>query len=158
LRSLQDSASGADNDEWTVALKAEFPLFHGGSKIYEVRRSRSRLARLQAKRRMVADAVEQRLRSALQDLQATYAGVDLSGVSAKYAEKNLELVQDEYARGEVGVLELLDAQNRRAVLRRKASVAVLDYVEDALRFKRALSDLDGEQEASGETTREEAVP
>ncbi len=130
-----------EDHHWSLALRMEFPLFQGGSEIHEVRSQRARLARLSAERERARQGVEQRLRSAVHSMRSSYRGMEYSRDSARYADKHLQEVQNKYARGDVSLIELLDAQTRRENLKRQAAMAVVDYLEDTLRFQRALSSL-----------------
>ena len=69
------------------------------------------LQALKLQRDATRETVEQRIRSAMHAVGASYAAIGLSRDAAQAAAENLELVTDSYSRGVVSILTLLDAQN-----------------------------------------------
>ncbi len=127
---------------WTVGLNAVLPLFAGGGIRAEERRAREALLQLGLERDAASDRIEQRLRSALHEAGASYAGIELAAAAADAARRNLELVTDAYEEGVVQILDLLDAQNAALASDLAASSAVYDYLIDLMRVQRAVGRFD----------------
>jgi len=127
----------ADNTDWSIGLKATLPLFDGGSRVADMRQARESLRRLEMERRSLAEQVEQRVRGALHQFGASYAGIRLSQEAADAAGKNLELASEAYSRGAVSILDLLDAQNAALVSDQGAADAVYDCLSDWIDVERA---------------------
>jgi len=125
------------NQNWTLGLSASLPLFSGGSRLAAVRQAGEELESLRLQRAAAAEAMEQRIRSALHLMGATYAGIQLTADAAEAARRNLELTTDAYSRGVVSILDLLDAQNASRVSDLAAANAVYDFLVDLVEVQRA---------------------
>jgi outer membrane protein TolC len=133
---------GVDDTTWSVALFGALPVFAGGSNRAAARRAREELYQLETERAAVAQRVEQRIRSALHIINASYYSIELSQAAAAAAVKSLELVTDSYATGAVSITELLDAQNAALSASEAATNAVYDFLIDLMELQRALSSFD----------------
>jgi len=127
----------ADDINWSFGLNISLPIFQGGRRWAESSRAAEELAELKLLRQAAAERVEQRIRSALHQAGASWAGIDLAEDAAKAAGKNLELVTDAYSRGVVSILDLLDAQNAALVAEQEAADAIYDNLIDYLNVQRA---------------------
>ena len=122
---------------WTVGLNASLPLFTGGARRAEQTQATEALQELRFKREATAERIEQRVRSALHQAGASYAGIQLSTDAADAARRNLVIVTDAYEQGAVSILDLLDAQNSQLVAELVAASAVYDYLLDLMAVQRA---------------------
>ncbi|MFC1682691.1 TolC family protein [Candidatus Zixiibacteriota bacterium] len=129
--------TGADETDWSVALNLSFPLFEGGSKFAARNEAVQELARLRLQRQAVAELIEQRVRSELHLLGASYAGIHQARLAAEAAGKSLNVVEDAYSRGVVSIVDLLDAQNAALVTDLAAANAVYDFLINLMAFERA---------------------
>ena len=68
---------------------------------------------------------------------ASYPAIDLTKLSAASAQKNLELVVDNYTKGRMSIVELLDAQNASLNTKIMAENAVYDFFVDFITTERA---------------------
>ena len=119
-------------------ILATLPLFSGGSRFAKTHRAEENLYRLRLQKQAVAERIEQRIRSALHRMGASFAAIRLSKQSADAAQKNLELVLDAYSRGVVSVLDLLDAQNAAVVSEQAAANSVYDFLVDLTEAERSV--------------------
>jgi outer membrane protein len=127
----------ADDTDWSLGLNVSFDLFKGGEKFADQARAKQELKQLEFERQALAEKIEQRVRSALHQTGASYAGIHQSRLSAEAANKSLEVVDDAYARGVVSILDLLDAQNAVLVANLGAANAVYDFLIDLMEVERA---------------------
>ena len=97
---------------------------------------------LEYQRESVAELVEQRLRSALHLMGASYAAIKQTNLAAEAAGKTLDLVLDAYSRGEASILDLIDAQNAALVSDLLAANAIYDFLEDYMNVQRAAGKFD----------------
>lgn len=132
------SLPGADDTDWSLGLKVSFDLFKGGEKFAARAKAKEELKQLELERQALAEKTEQRVRSALHQAGASYAGINQSRLSAEAAHKSLEVVEDAYSRGVVSILDLLDAQNAALVAELGASNAVYDFLIDMMEVERAV--------------------
>jgi outer membrane protein TolC len=138
----QRGDSSLDDTDWRAGVFATFPLFEGGGKFATVKRASEELSRLQLQRQATAERVEQRIRDALHQAGASYPNIRLSRAAAEAASKNLDLVTDQYERGVVSIIDLLDAQNRALTAEQSAENAVYDFLVDWMNVQRAAAQFD----------------
>jgi outer membrane protein len=132
----------ADDTRWNLGITLTLPLFTGGGRRAELGRAGEELVRLRLERQVLADRIEQRIRSALQQARASHSGIRLSREGAEAARKNLELVTDAYSRGVVSIIELLDAQNAALAADQAAANAVYDFFIDLMEVQRSVGGFD----------------
>ncbi|MDH3215027.1 MAG: TolC family protein [Candidatus Krumholzibacteria bacterium] len=126
---------------WSVAVSANYALFAGGAKFADRSRAIHDLADLRLQLRSTAETVEQRIRSALHTMGASYAGIEQTRLAADAARRTLELVEDAYARGAATILDLLDAQNNALVADEAAANAIYDFLIDLMEAERSVGKL-----------------
>ncbi len=136
------SSSNLDDTDWSVGVFATFPLVEGGSKFATIKRASEELSGLRLQRQATAERIEQRIRSELHQTGASYSNIRLSREAAEAARKNLELVTDQYVRGVVSIIDLLDAQNSYLVAERNSENAVYDFLVDWMNVERAAGRFD----------------
>ena len=127
-----------NNTNWSLGVDFSLPLFTSGQRPAIRRQSIEGLSQLRFQREALRERIEQRVRSALHDTGATYAGIELARDSAEASERNLDLVTDAYSQGAVSIIDLLDAQNAAVRTREAAANAVYDFLIDLLEVERAL--------------------
>lgn len=122
---------------WTLGVSATLPLSTGGARRAEQSRAQEQLDQLRLARAAAAERIEQRLRSALHQAGASYAGIELVEDAAAAARSNLDLVRDAYEQGALPILDLIDAQNASLVAEQRAATAVYDFLIDLMEVHRA---------------------
>jgi outer membrane protein TolC len=130
------------NNTWAFSIGATLPLFEGAGRWARVSRVENQLEELNLRREATRQRVEQRVRSLLQAANSSFIGIALANASAEAARRNLELVTDSYAQGVVGILALLDAQNRALAARLAAADAGYAYLIDLMGVQRAVGNFD----------------
>ncbi len=138
----QAGLSAEDDTDWSVGVNVSLPLFQGGARSARVSSSRLTFNQLLSQRDAVRERIEQRIRSSLHDISASYPSIQLSQDAATAASKNLDLVTDAYSRGAVSILDLLDAQNAALVAEETATNAVFDFIIDLMNLQRSLGGFD----------------
>jgi outer membrane protein TolC len=136
------SQSNLDDTDWSVGVFATFPLVEGGGKFATIKRTREELSRLQLERQATGERIDQRVRSALHQSSASYPNIRLSRSAAEASRKNLELVTDQYVRGLVSIVDLLDAQNSALSTDQNAENAVYNFLIDWMDVERAAGRFD----------------
>ncbi len=129
-------ALGGDRS-WTLGINISLPIFSGGGRVATRRKAQEDLTRLRLEREAARERIEQRIRSAMHVMGASYAGIKLSRDAADAARRNRELLTDAYSRGTVSILALLDAQNAALVSEQRAANAVYDFLIDLIEAERA---------------------
>jgi len=128
---------GRQTFTWNVGAAASLTLFDGTSNYARIRRQFREIDRLQTDRAVIAQRLEQDVRSALHQAGFSYANIALSQDAAEASARNLELVTDLYQRGAADIIQLVDAQNQALGAALAAANARYDFLIDALRVQRA---------------------
>ena len=132
----------SDDTDWSVGVVASFPLYSGGAKNAELRRSREELSGLRLERKSLAHKIEERIRVAVHQANASYPAIRLSKDAAEAANKNLDLTTQSYATGVVSIIVLLDAQNASLAANQTAASSVYDFLGDMMNISRAVGEFD----------------
>jgi len=139
LGASPDAPSSGADDDWMGVVKATLPLFESGGRVYDALEARAQLDEYQATYRQTAEYVEQQIRNAFSAVDSSFPSVQLQQEASVYAGKNLDVVQDKYARGVVSILDLLDAQNQAFVANQNAAIARFSYLKDIYDMQYAMS-------------------
>jgi outer membrane protein TolC len=133
-----DGFPSQDDTRWTVGLEFNFPLITSGERVFNRRRASEELGRLKTERESLAQRIEQRIRSSLHEMGAAYANIRQTRLAADAAQKNLELIVQEYSMGTVSILNLLDAQASTFSAELQANDAVYDFLIKLMRVERSI--------------------
>jgi outer membrane protein TolC len=127
-----------DDTNWAVGVELQFPLLTSGERVFNRRQDSEELVRLRTERQAVAQIVEQRIRSSLHEMGAAYANIRQNRLAAEAAQKNLDLIVEEYSMGTVSILNLLDAQASAFSAELQANDAVYDFLIKLMRVERSI--------------------
>jgi len=127
-----------DDTSWNVGVFASLPLFEGGARSAETRRTTQQTYRFRRDREATALLIEQNVRDATFLVAASRLAIDLARKSAEAADRNLDLVADNYTVGRVSLVTLIDAQTNAVTSHLAAADAVNDYLLDLMRVERAV--------------------
>ena len=126
-------------NEWSVAVVAEIPLFDSGTRRADRDRARAEVRELRAVREEARQHIELGVSDRYATLMASQPGIRLSRIRAEKARESLDLVQERYQSGTADIVEVLDAQGRAFAAEQAAVIAVNQYLKDLTRFQRAIS-------------------
>lgn len=121
---------------WTVGLNLAWTAFDFRRNA-RIEQSDQRIVQMQRQRSSLTQAIEQRLRVAMHQAGASGGVVELRERAAKAAKENFELVADAYAKGAVGIITLVDAQNQALQTELAAANALYDWLSDFVQVQRA---------------------
>ena len=141
---LHESGAGSgsalsDDTDYTLGLQLTFPIVRGGAKLSENKQAYEEVSQLRLEKREASRQVERKVRSSFFIAAASFTNIALSKAAAAAAAENFALVEDLYARGAVGITDLLDAQNAALQDDQAAANAVYDFLLDLIRAERAAS-------------------
>jgi outer membrane protein TolC len=131
--------AGARDDLYRVEIAAIYPLFEGGNKYYDVQLQQSELQAIKGQKEFTRQVVEQRTRTALNQVASSFPIIVLSQVAADAAQQNLIIVQDKYGQGILNVTDLLSAQNDFFVADQNEAGSVYTFLLDLVALQRAIS-------------------
>lgn len=132
------AAGGPDDTDWNVSLNVSIPLWEGGGRIADQRKSRENLKSLRLQRRATLQRVEQRIRSAVHQAAASYLSIELLEKAAKASRQNFNLIADAYSRGTVPLIDLLDAQATYLQAEQSAASAIYSFLLDLMELERSM--------------------
>jgi outer membrane protein TolC len=122
---------------WSVGLRLSLPLWTGGERRAEQLGARRELARIDHEHAAAALVLARRVRQAAHAAGASLAVIGEAEAAAAAADRTLSVLTDAYARGTVGVVDLLGAQNAALEAELRAAAARYDFVADYLAAERA---------------------
>jgi outer membrane protein TolC len=126
-----------DVNSYVGGIALTFPLFKGGYKKATALKSREDLQRYRTEFAGTRQRVEERVRRTLYQTSASFPSIRLSHKSAEAARKTLDLVEDQYSRGAVDIIKLLNSQNAAVTANEAAANAVYEFLIDLARVQRA---------------------
>jgi outer membrane protein TolC len=135
-------AAGEDLNDWSVGVQATLPLFSGGLKKANVSRATFELRQLESLRASTEERVEEQIRNQLHAARAAQAQIALTATAAEASGKNFDLVSDDYARGTVTVIELLDAQDTALAASAGAAESLYNFLITIMSVQRAAGEFD----------------
>jgi outer membrane protein TolC len=130
-------ALSQDRTNWNLQLGLTFPLFSGGSKDASQSQALETLRQLQLEQKATVGRIEERIRAANFEAGASSATIRLSREASNAAQQNLQLVRDQYSRGAVDIIKLLNSQNAALTAKLNAANAVYDFLIDIINIHRA---------------------
>lgn len=123
---------------WQFRVQATLPLYTAGARGAAREQSRLEIERLTARRDAARQAVEQRVRAALEQAAASQAAIVLARDAAVSANRNYELVSDAYAHGTASITALIDAQSAATSASEAAANAIHHFLLDLVLVERAM--------------------
>ncbi len=126
-----------DRTTWNLQLGLSFPLFSGGAKDATQTQALETLHQLQLEQKATIGRIEERIRITNLEAGASSATIRLAREAATAAQQNLELVRDQYSRGAVDIIKLLDSQNAALTANLNAANAVYEFLIDIINIHRA---------------------
>ena len=132
------SGPGDQQDDWVVDVTANYPITTSGARAATREKRQLELEQLNLQVRATQQVLEQRIRAAVHQANASYASIELSEAAAASGKQNLALVIDAYVTGTVSVIDLLDAQNASVQADLNAANAVYDFLTDMMAVERSI--------------------
>lgn len=126
-----------DRTTWNLQLELSFPLFSGGSKDATHTQALETLRQLQIEQEATIGRIEERIRSTNLEAGASSATIRLAREASYAAQHNLQLVRDQYSRGAVDIIKLLNSQNAALTAKLNAANAVYEFLIDITNIHRA---------------------
>lgn len=131
-----------DKTDWQAGVKLTFPLYEGGGRSARNSRARLNLQQTQVRYNDTKQSIEQRIRSDLHTIGASYPSIALAAEAAMAARKSFEIVRENYAQGTRSMSDLLTAQNNTLVAEQSATNTLYRFMIDTLQLQRDISNFD----------------
>jgi len=114
-----------DDNEWSVGLKLNFPIYEGGKRSAELNIEKANLRKSGYEKSRVKKLIKQRMIASIENAKSAYSGYLLAKDAADAATKTFKIMSDLYSKGAVSVTELIDTQN--AMLNANVNIAASKY-------------------------------
>ncbi|AZQ64811.1 TolC family protein [Flammeovirga pectinis] len=128
------------DQNWNIAVVAKIPLFSGFTKSRQYQKTKFDKLQLEAQQQQTMLDVEQEVRIAVLDLASTSTNITNSREAMEAAQKNHDIVRDNYSKGRVSIIELIDAQNNAFESEQNASNAVYKFLQSSMKMQRAVGE------------------
>jgi len=140
-----------DDITWNIGVRLSFPIFNGGRKREEIKKSKVEQEKLVLEERELANKLSIAVFSNVQFLSASYKEVKLAQRAYNAAQANYNMVQDAYLTGVANISQLIDAQNAMLKTKIMTLSAQYQYALDFIKTERLQGKytfLDSENEKS----------
>ncbi len=131
---------GIDDESWSLALTATWPLFTSGALRARLNQDQFGLQQLESQRSLLEQQLEARTRLALYRAASSHPAMELSENAARAASENLVLITDAYSRGVMTVTDLINAQDAALTAELRAADARFAFLIDVIGIFRSTSD------------------
>ncbi len=131
-----------ERTNWSVGVQLSFPLFTGFSRKATTEKNSQELKQLEYQYHSVAEKLELNIRAQMENVKASYFGIQQSLLAAEAARKNYRIVFDGYSQGTIPIINLLDAQEAALQAEQVAANAYYDFFIDYMQMQRAINQFD----------------
>jgi outer membrane protein TolC/ABC-type uncharacterized transport system substrate-binding protein len=138
LDETRNGGAGIDMEnetDWQAGIKLSLPLYEGGARRARSSRSQLKLQQLEVNYQDELRAIEQRIRSDLHMLKASYSSIALSEEAALAAKKSFEMVRENYAQGTRTMSDLLASQNASLIADKASANTVHRFMMDMVQLQ-----------------------
>lgn len=127
-----------DQDQWSVGLALDLPLFTGFDRTYQQSVSTADLARAVARRESMLRGVELEVWTAYWQTIEAGEAIEAARRFVASAEESARVAEGEYKNGTGTIIAMIDAQTARTGARNRLIQARLDWRTAMARFERAV--------------------
>ena len=130
---------GADDDFWTAEVRARYPLFEGGRRFGNKGRAKADLEGLRYREALAREMIELNTRTVVEATEGLYPRIGFNQTASAAAQRNLEIVTDQYSEGAKNITDLLSAQNNYFIAEQLTVTAIYEFLGQLVQLQRALS-------------------
>jgi len=127
-----------EQDQWSVGLSLDLPLFTGFDRGYQVQRAQADLAKAVAERENLLRGVELEVWTAYSQVVEAGQAIQAAEKLVASAEESARVAEGEYKSGTGSIIGLIDAQTARTSARTSLIQARLDWYTALAQFERAV--------------------
>ena len=126
------------NSTWNLALHFTYPLFQGNQRKIAIDQTAIQQQQLRLQEESLRQQLSQAVRVRMTNLVSRRTNIHFAGVAAASAQKNFELVQDAYQKGQLAITQLVDAQRAALSARQAEAGAVYEYLVSYLQLENSI--------------------
>ena len=132
-------ASSAPLDAtWNLALNFSYPLFQGNQRKIAIDQTAIQQQQLRLQEENLRHILSQAVQIRMTNLVSRRTNIHFAEVAATSAQKNFELVQDAYQKGQLEITQLVDAQRAALSARQAEAGAVYEYLVSYLQLENSI--------------------
>ena len=126
------------DNSWQLGLSLSYPLFQGNGRRIDLQKSTVQLEQLDYSRQLLDQNLELSVRSDILQLLNASTNIAFSKTASDNAQRNFELVQENYKQGVVIITQLIDAQQAALQARLSYALSIYDYMQAQLQLEFAV--------------------
>ena len=126
------------NSTWNLALHFTYPLFQGNQRKIAIDQTAIQQQQLRLQEESLRQQLSQAVRVRMTNLVSRRTNIHFAEVAAASAQKNFELVQDAYQKGQLAITQLVDAQRAALSARQAEAGAVYEYLVSYLQLENSI--------------------
>ncbi len=126
------------NGTWNLALHFTYPLFQGNQRKIAIDQTAIQQQQLRLQEESLRQQLSQAVRVRMTNLVSRRTNIHFAEVAAVSAQKNFELVQDAYQKGQLAITQLVDAQRAALSARQAEAGAVYEYLVSYLQLENSI--------------------
>ncbi|MDE2813403.1 MAG: TolC family protein, partial [Gemmatimonadota bacterium] len=115
-----------------------YPLFQGNQRKIAIDQTAIQQQQLRLQEESLRQQLSQAVRVRMTNLVSRRTNIHFAEVAAASAQKNFELVQDAYQKGQLAITQLVDAQRAALSARQAEAGAVYEYLVSYLQLENSI--------------------
>ncbi len=131
-----------DDNDWQVGVQLSLNLSNGFATRAAEQQASFQVEQLKIQKRSAEEKIALRIRFEMENLKATYFGIQQSQIEVETANKTFKLVSDAYSRGALSILNLIDAQASLLRAKQVSANALYDFYTAYIQVQRAVGQFD----------------
>ena len=137
-KGMPPASSDPVNGTWNLALHFTYPLFQGNQRKIAIDQTAIQQQQLRLREESLRQQLAQAVRVRMTNLVSRRTNIHFAEVAAASAQKNFELVQDAYQKGQLAITQLVDAQRAALSARQAEAGAVYEYLVSYLQLENSI--------------------
>ena len=126
------------NSTWNLVLHFTYPLFQGNQRKIAIDQTAIQQQQLRLQEESLRQQLSQAVQVRMTNLVSRRTNIHFAEVAAASAQKNFELVQDAYQKGQLAITQLVDAQRAALSARQAEAGAVYEYLVSYLQLENSI--------------------
>ncbi len=123
------------NNSWFAGISLSFPIFDGFNRKAVIQQSKISLDQLDYSQTLLDQNLELGVRTGVLNVLSTNTNIRFSQAASASANKNFELVQENYKQGQVTITQLIDAQQTALQAELAAAFSIYEYITAHLQLE-----------------------
>ena len=137
-KGMPPASSDPVNGTWNLSLHFTYPLFQGNQRKIAIDQTAIQQQQLRLQEESLRQQLSQAVRVRMTNLVSKRTNIHFAEVAATSAQKNFDLVQDAYQKGQLEITQLVDAQRSALSARQAEAGAVYEYLVSYLQLENSI--------------------